>query len=131
MKRRTIAALAMALSAAAGFAADGAWLRKVPESDRQRVNPFAGKADAAEAGKLLFAQNCAKCHGEDALGRRNRPSLRSERVHTATDGEIAWILRNGSVWKGMPSWSSIPEPERWQIVAYLRTLPAEAAPAQK
>jgi len=42
-------------------------------------------------------------------------------VH-ATDGELAWLLRDGSLAKGMPTWSSLPEPERWQIIAFLRSL---------
>ena len=128
---RSFAALILILCAAALFAADGSWLRKVPEADRQRANPYAGKPEAADAGKILFAENCAKCHGADASGKHNRPSLRSARVRGATDGELAWILRNGSVWKGMPSWSALPEPERWQIIAWLRTLPPDAAVASQ
>jgi len=112
-----------ALSTVALMAADGSWLRRVPAADRQRINPYAGDPQAAAAGKLLFAENCAKCHGNDAGGRHGRPSLRSERVAHATDGELAWLLRNGSLARGMPSWSSLPEPERWQIIAFIRTLP--------
>lgn len=106
---------------------NGAWLHKVPNAARKRVNPYAGKAEAIAAGKLLFADHCAECHGSDALGRHGRPSLRSERVRHATDGELAWLLRNGSLSKGMPSWSTIPEPQRWQIIAYLRSLPPQPA----
>jgi mono/diheme cytochrome c family protein len=106
--------------------ADGKWLHRVPDSDRARTNPFAGQASAAEAGKVIYTQNCAKCHGTDGDGRRSRPSLRSERIRKATDGELAWMLKNGDPYKGMPPWSSLPEQQRWQIIAYLRTLPASA-----
>ncbi len=102
--------------------ADGSWLKKVPETDRRRTNPFAGQADAAAAGKRLFEDHCAKCHGEDALGRGKRPSLRSERVQQATHGEIFWLLKNGNLAKGMPTWAAIPEPMRWQIIAYVKSL---------
>ncbi len=101
----------------------GSWLRKVPDADRARVNPFAADPQAIAAGNLLFHRNCAQCHGADVEGRHGRPSLRSERVAHATDGELAWLLRNGSLAKGMPTWSTIPEPERWQIIAFLRSLP--------
>lgn len=104
-------------------AANGKWLKKVPDADRKRVNPYAGQTEAAAAGKILFQNNCAKCHGADANGQHGRPSLRSERIQSATDGEIAWILKNGDPWKGMPSWSSLPEQQRWQLVAYIRSLP--------
>jgi len=102
---------------------DGKWLHRVPDEDRARTNPYASKPNAAAAGKVIFSENCAKCHGADATGLHNRPNLRSERIRHATDGELAWMLKNGNPYKGMPSWSSLPEQQRWQIIAYLRTLP--------
>jgi len=108
------------------MAADGSWLRRVPEADRQRVNPVAGQPDAIAAGGRVFADHCAKCHGPDALGRGKRPSLRSERVQQATDGEIFWLLKNGNLPKGMPTWASLPEPMRWQIIAYVKSLGTQA-----
>jgi mono/diheme cytochrome c family protein len=102
---------------------DGKWLHRVPDEDHARANPLDAQPQAASAGKALFAQNCAKCHGTDANGMRNRPSLRSPRIHHATDGDLAWMLRNGNPYKGMPPWNSLPEQQRWQIIAYLRTLP--------
>jgi mono/diheme cytochrome c family protein len=103
---------------------NGSWMNKVPAVQRSRVNPYAGQTQAAASGRILFVEHCAKCHGENALGRRG-PSLRSTRIENATDGDLAWILRNGSVAHGMPSWSRMPEPERWQIIAYLRSLPQQ------
>jgi mono/diheme cytochrome c family protein len=108
------------------LAADGSWLKHVPEADRQRTNPLAGQADAIAAGGRMFEDHCAKCHGADALGRGKRPSLRSERVQRATDGEIFWLLKNGNLGKGMPTWAALPEPMRWQIIAYLKSLGPDA-----
>jgi mono/diheme cytochrome c family protein len=104
------------------YAADNSWMKNVPESDRARTNPYAGQADAIAAGSRLFSDHCAKCHGPDALGRRKRPGLRSDEVQNAADGEIFWILRNGDLRRGMPSWSSLPEASRWQIIAYVKNL---------
>jgi hypothetical protein len=56
------------------------------------------------------------------LGRGKRPSLRSQRVQNAKDGEIFWLLRNGNLGKGMPSWSALPEPSRWQVITYVKSL---------
>jgi mono/diheme cytochrome c family protein len=112
---------------------DGKWLRRVPDEDRARLNPYAHQAPAEAAGKALFQENCAKCHGADANGRAHpppRPSLRSTRIRHATDGELSWMLRNGDPYKGMPQWSSLPEEQRWKIIAYLRTLPPAAPPAK-
>jgi len=124
-----IVLILLSTSTAALVAAESPWLSKVPQADRQRVNPYAGQPEAIAAGKLLFEENCAKCHGSDAEGRHARPSLRSERVSHATDGELAWLLRNGSMHKGMPTWNSLPEPERWQLIAFLRSLPRDGPSA--
>ncbi len=107
------------LWAAAG---DGAWLKNVPEKDRARGNPLAGDAEAPVAGAKLFRHHCAACHGEDANGKGKKPSLHSEHVRGATEGELEWLLTNGSLKNGMPSWSRLPEAQRWQLVSYLKTL---------
>jgi len=111
--------------------ADGKWLHRVPEEDHARTNPLANQRQAAAAGKVLFSENCSKCHGTDANGLHNRPSLRSERIRHATDGDLAWMLKNGNPYKGMPPWSSLPEQQRWQIITYIRTLRASAQAAEK
>ncbi|MGH9733475.1 MAG: c-type cytochrome [Candidatus Acidiferrales bacterium] len=104
------------------LAADGSRLKHVPEADRKRVDPLAGQPDAVAAGSILFADHCAKCHGTNALGKGKRPSLRSDLVQHATDGELFWVLRNGVLSKGMPSWSALPEASRWQIIDYIKSL---------
>ena len=110
------------LLALAGAAADNEWPGMVPDADRERANPNSGQAGAIAAGSRLFADHCAKCHGSDALGRGKRPSLRTPDVQGATDGEIFWLLTNGNRRRGMPSWSTIPEPSRWQLVSYVKSL---------
>jgi mono/diheme cytochrome c family protein len=107
------------LLAAAG---DGLWMTKVPDKDRGRQNPFSGNASAQAAGARLFKQNCASCHGDDATGKDRHPSLLSDRVRSATPGELQWLLTNGSMRNGMPSWSRLPEQQRWQIISYLKSL---------
>jgi mono/diheme cytochrome c family protein len=129
----TLSSTAFFLSAAGQMGTtgqfDGKWLHRVPDEDRTRVNPYAHQPQAEAAGNALFHENCAKCHGADANGRTHpppRPSLRSARIRHATDGELGWMLRNGDPYKGMPQWSSLPEEQRWKIIAYLRTLPPSA-----
>ena len=111
--------------AAAAMASDGHsdWLTRVGEKDRVRVNPLAGDDSAIAAGAQVFGQRCASCHGEAAEGVGRRPSLRTARVHDASDGELQWLLRNGSLTHGMPAWSGLPEVQRWQLVRYLHSLP--------
>jgi mono/diheme cytochrome c family protein len=110
--------------------ADGRWMQRVPADYHSKVNPYAGQTAAIAGGAKLFADHCAKCHGADALGRRKRPSLRSERVQVqATEGDIFWLLKNGNLGRGMPTWSAIPEPSRWQIIAYVKSLGPAPGPA--
>src|SRR5437763_7705321 len=108
-----------ALATAMLFAnAGGSWLEHVPEKERAQPNPFADDHEAVQAGAKMFQQHCASCHGKEAEGKGKRPSLRSERVQAATPGEIQWLLKNGSLAAGMPSWSRLPEQQRWQLVTY-------------
>lgn len=103
-------------------------LERAPEKARARRNPFAGDSDAVLAGKKLFARHCAECHGDTAEGGKKAPSLRAPEVQDAPDGAIFWILTNGVVRRGMPVWSKLPEPQRWQLVTYLKSLgPASSA----
>jgi mono/diheme cytochrome c family protein len=107
---------------AAAGAGDGTWLTKVPEKERTRPNPMASDPNALAGGAKLYKQNCAKCHGEGGQGIAKKPSLTSERVQAATPGEIQWLLKNGSMKNGMPSWGGMPEPQRWQIVSYVKSM---------
>jgi mono/diheme cytochrome c family protein len=123
--RKFVSASMIAVAAAMLMgAADGSWLRRVPAADHTRVSPLADKAVAAEAGGHLYGESCAKCHGAHGQGKGSRPPVVSARVAGASDGDLAWLLKNGNSWKGMPSWSVLPDAERWQLVAYLRSLNA-------
>lgn len=146
MLRRKLACLAVIGSAACFFslaraqAADSAVgkhprfpyaaLEQAPDYAVMRKNPFEGNAREAIAGGKLFEQHCAECHGEKAGGTRRAPSLLRSEVRQATPGALFWILTNGVVRRGMPVWSKLPEPQRWQIVTFLKSLgPRSAEPA--
>lgn len=103
-------------------------LAKAPKKASQRRNPLAGDSEAVPAGANLFDQHCAECHGEMAEGARKGPSLRVQAVQQATPGALFWLLTNGVVRRGMPVWSKLPEPQRWQLVAYLKSLNPTAPP---
>ena len=122
--RKLLLLLSLIIGPALLFASvgDGLWMIKVPDKARAKQNPFAGEPSAVAAGAKLYRQNCASCHGGDATGVSNRPNLHSERVRAASPGELEWLLKNGSMRNGMPSWSRLPEQQRWQIVSYLKSL---------
>jgi mono/diheme cytochrome c family protein len=119
----------LVVSTAIVFAtSNGAWLNKVPERDRDKVNPYRDQPDAVAAGQRVFHDHCAHCHGEDAEGTKKRPSLRTERVQQqATEGDLHWLLVNGSMGSGMPTWSKLGDPQIWQVITYVRSLKVEQA----
>jgi mono/diheme cytochrome c family protein len=112
----------LAATLAVAGVGDGTWLTKVPEKERAKANPMASDPTAVAAGAKLFKQNCEKCHGTEGVGTEKKPPVNTARVQQATPGELAWLLKNGSLKNGMPSWTRLPEEQRWQIVSYLKTL---------
>jgi mono/diheme cytochrome c family protein len=105
-------------------------LQKAPEKARNRANPLQNDPDAVAAGAILFEQHCAECHGDAARAGKKGPSLRAAEVQDTTAGAIFWILTNGVVRKGMPVWSKLPEPQRWQLVRYIKSLGRPAATSE-
>lgn len=96
------------------------------------ANPLANTPAAIESGNQLFQTNCKHCHG--AEGRGDGPAglyfeptpqpMQGERVTTRSDGEIYWILTNGS--GNMPSFGNLLTPEeRWELILFIRSLQAQ------
>lgn len=127
MTRRLAGVIFCLFSAGVLAAAGGAdWMTQVPPRDRQRTNPYHDQLQAIQAGRLLFEEHCAECHGNDAQGKKKRPSLRTPRILAeATEGDVHWLLVNGNIRRGMPSWSKLPDQQLWQIVSYLKSLKTE------
>jgi mono/diheme cytochrome c family protein len=96
-------------------------IAQAPLKTRSWHNPYEGQPDAILAGKKLFLQHCAECHGPQARGLGRAVNLHLSAVQNATPGELEWFLRNGNLARGMPSWSGLPEQRRWQLVAYLKS----------
>jgi mono/diheme cytochrome c family protein len=95
----------------------------IPAKDHDRGNPVAAQSEAIASGALIYTDHCAQCHRPDARGDgHKRPSLRTSQLRNATDGDIEWFLRQGDLAHGMPSWSSLPTLQRWQLVTYLRSI---------
>ena len=119
-----IAALLIISSSLAGFAtSNGAWLTNVPQRERERANPYRDQPDAVAAGRRIYLDHCAHCHGNDADGTKKRPSLKSARVQQqATDGDLHWLLVNGNRGQGMPSWVKLGDPQIWWVICYVKSL---------
>ena len=121
----TIAALVATAGVAAGFGDKQErqpLYKRAPEKFQQMRNPLAGDANAVEIGRRLFERNCASCHVADAEGRSKGPNLGAEVLREASPGALFWVIKSGSVAKGMPGFSQLPDKQKWQIVTYLHSL---------
>ena len=95
-----------------------------PADAASRLNPLSTKPAAAVGGRKLFVRNCVECHGKDGAGMEKKHSadLQLPVVQQQSDGVLFWKIANGNTSRGMPSFSKLPELQRWQIVLYIRTL---------
>lgn len=84
-------------------------------------------SDLAAAGGALFHQNCAFCHGRDAMGGETGPDLtQSNLVLSDTTGEkIAAVVREGRPDNKMPGFNFSPQEIR-SIIAFIHAREAEA-----
>ena len=80
-------------------------------------NPLSPAPEVLAAGRDLYAQHCAQCHGDD-LGGDIGPELTD-----AADFEEAELFRdlwNGIPDGGMPSYSNLGQERIWKMVTFLR-----------
>jgi mono/diheme cytochrome c family protein len=132
----------IAMMSPAVWPADPAVLRpRVPpeqlESARQVTNPYSVTPELIEQGKQIFEGKgfCRTCHGMDGKGLGadiNPDNFRGPLPRNFTDkewqaaradGELLWILKNGS--KGTAMAQFIPlvltEEEAWKVISYVRS----------
>jgi len=89
------------------------------------TNPYSGNARAIEIGTSAYAQNCARCHGLQAISGGIAPDLRY--LELGAEGD-AWFMeryRHGSSHDGkvyMPPFGDVlGQKAGWAIRAYLET----------
>src|SRR6266545_3415744 len=95
---------------------------RAPAEATEKHNPLSDKVDLAAGGKKLFTRNCVECHGPMGQGLKKAANLPLPVVQEQTDGALFWKITNGNPNRGMPSFSRLPELQRWQLVLYLREL---------
>ena len=105
----------------------GKW--EAPASTDNLKNPYADNAEATAAGKKLYKQMCAICHGNKGkgdgiagMGLTPRPADFSlAEIQEQSDGALYWKMTEGRA--PMASYKdALKEEQRWQLVNYLRTL---------
>ncbi|MEC4672996.1 MAG: cytochrome c [Nitrospirota bacterium] len=122
----------------ASEAADSEVLKaRVPQGQmaeaRSWQNPVPSTPENIEEGKKIFHGKafCVTCHGRDGKGLGKIPGLvgKLPRNFTdktwqaaRTDGELFWILKNGSPGTAMASFIPLvlTEEEAWHVLLYVR-----------
>lgn len=100
----------------------------------QEEQASAGGAESGEAtgvvkaGGGLFHQNCAFCHGRDAMGGESGPDLTQSKLVLSDKGgdKIAEVVRTGRPAKKMPAFNFSSQ-EMQSIVAFIHWRVEEAA----
>lgn len=112
---------------------------ETPADFKDKKNALAGNADAIKAGEGLFKAQCVSCHGAEADGNSdagkalNPPAgnLRVADLQAMSDGYWFWRVSKGGVGANISGSAmqafetTLSEEQRWQVIAYLRNLPAK------
>lgn len=107
---------------------------KAPEDFFNITNPLEGTTENIEKGRLLFQLDaqptCTVCHGSgDGLGMMSggltpppRNFMCKDTMEKISDGQLFWIIKNGSPGTGMPSFSDLSDEQVWQLIHFIRQL---------
>jgi mono/diheme cytochrome c family protein len=100
-----------------------------------RANPLEANRGNRRAGKELYEElsdpSCVVCHGKKGDGRGQlsgqfdpppRNFACAATVDGVPDGQLHWVIKNGSPGTAMPSFDYLSDEEIWQLVVYLRSL---------
>lgn len=110
--------------------------KKAPAKFYRMENPLPADPENIIAGKILFEKKakplpCMQCHGLDGTGNGPmafglNPSPRNftcaQTIKGVPDGQLFWIIRNGSKGTGMPAFNKLEDEEIWQLILYIRKL---------
>ena len=107
---------------------------------RARTSPLPQSPEIVKQGKALYdgKGGCFNCHGKDGDGKgplavQLNPSPRNFQHHGfwrhRTEGEIFWIIKNGSPGTGMVGFSELlTDEDIWSLIPYLRSFAGEHGP---
>lgn len=105
-------------------AVDTARLPALGEAWRE-TNPYRGDPVAVDIGASAYNQNCARCHGLEAISGGIAPDLRKLDLAPDTDEYYVQSVRRGKIRNGMtymPPFEAVLNQEAmWAIKAYLET----------
>jgi len=88
-------------------------------------NPFADKPEAVRAGKLIYGQMCAGCHGARGDGGRGPAVNKGVFKRGNEDAALFNVVKNGITGTAMPS-LGLADDEVWQVVSYMRSMSTDS-----
>lgn len=103
---------------------------KLLEKYQDMDNPYPATPERIELGKKIYFEKglCITCHSKNGKGARlpghsPRDFTDKKWQEIRTDGEMMWVLKNGSPGTGMPVrvGKVINEEEGWSVIHFIRT----------
>lgn len=92
-------------------------------------NPYRGNAEAIKIGEHAYAQNCARCHGIEAISGGIAPDLRYLELGDSGDEWFVQRYQHGSVRDGKvympPMGEVLGQKAGWAIRSWLETVHEE------
>lgn len=86
--------------------------------EQTRAQKVAALTASTTAGKDIYTQTCAACHGADGKGNATYPSVTQENEAE----EIAQTLINGVPGTDMASYASFTDQQLADVTAYVKSL---------
>jgi mono/diheme cytochrome c family protein len=107
---------------------------QAPDKIAQQKNPFESNSENFIKGESLFQWTtepnpCKTCHGPagnglgmmaQGLSPMPRNFACSQTMKEVSDGQMFWIIKNGSPGTGMPAYKFLSDEEIWKLVIYIR-----------
>ena len=108
---------------------------KAPDEYYNKKNPLPPTLANIFTGQTLFHFDvkpvpCRVCHGISGNGlgiliRELSPGSRNftcdHTMKTLSDGQLFWIIRNGSKGTAMPAFKNLGDEQIWQLILYIRS----------
>ena len=109
--------------------------KKAPRLFQKYKNPLPNSSQHINEGKLLYEKTarplqCVLCHGVkgNGIGDPDFESTPAARNFTCaptmaqvSDGQLYWIVKNGSTGTSMPQFTNLDDTSIWKLVLYIRS----------
>ncbi|MBT6345208.1 MAG: c-type cytochrome [Nitrospina sp.] len=107
---------------------------QAPDNIYKQSNPLEATVENISIGKKLYQKEakplaCYQCHGttgngEGMMARGMTPRPRDFSCQTMMkalpDGQLFWVIKNGSAGTGMMGFKTLNDKQIWQMVSYIR-----------